>query len=136
MESLDKIKSLIAQVLLYSLQTSLEYKALSPETIQKTYNGCGPAWLPNDLRNKLTDWLGRFESAFMIHDCDYSFKENHDSSEANFTKANKRLQNNCWIIVKKEIAAHRIIKRFQLYLATRDIYLAVQKGGWKAWQEA
>ena len=40
--------------------------------IATTYNGIGPSWAPQWLRDALTGWLSLFQPAALIHDYHYS----------------------------------------------------------------
>ncbi len=99
--------------------------------LEAIYNGCGPDWLPEFFRDKLSDYLEFFEAAFLEHD--FSF-ECSDRTRKGFITSNKRLYNNC----KKLIAARyswwqNPVLKARRYLQARTIYRACADFGWSAW---
>jgi hypothetical protein len=101
------------------------------DRLEEIFNGCGPDWLPEFFRNKLSAYLKFFESAFLEHD--FSF-ECSDRTREGFKTANNRLYCNS----KKLIAAryswwvNPVIKS-RRYLQARAIYKACANFGWSAW---
>lgn len=65
---------------------------LPDHAIAEIYNGCGPEWLREAARQKLTKYLGVFGPGFAIHDVDY---HKGDGSTFDFAMANDRLEANC-----------------------------------------
>jgi hypothetical protein len=99
--------------------------------LEAIYNGCGPDWMPEFFREKLSDYLDFFEPAFLEHD--YSF-ECSDHTNKGFHEANKRLYKNC----KKLISARyswwtEPISKARRYLQARAIYRICDEFGWSAW---
>jgi hypothetical protein len=101
------------------------------DRLEEIYNGCGPDWLPEFFRDKLSAYLEFFEPAFLEHD--FSF-ECSDRTRKGFAFSNKRLYDNC----KKLVAAryswwqNPIIKA-RRHLQARAIYKACANFGWSAW---
>lgn len=101
------------------------------DQLETIYNGCGPDWMPEFFRDKLSDYLEFFEPAFLEHD--YSF-EYSDRTRKGFEKANKRL----YINSKKLIAARyswwtEPVSKTRRYIQARGIYRACADFGWSAW---
>ncbi len=101
------------------------------DRLEQIYNGCGPDWMPEYLREKLTLYLKFFEAPFLEHD--FSF-ECSDRTKEGFKAANKRLYRNC----KKMITAHyswwrNPIMKTRRYLQARAIYKVCANFGWSAW---
>jgi hypothetical protein len=101
------------------------------DVLENTFNGCGPDWLPEFFRDKLSAYLEFFEPAFLEHD--YSF-EMSDRTKKGFETANKRLYRNC----KKLVAARyswwsEPLIKTRRYLQARAIYRACADFGWSAW---
>ena len=101
------------------------------ETLAEIYNGCGPDWLPEFIRNELTDYLSFFEPAFLEHD--YEF-EMSDRTKAGFRAANKRLYRNCKKLIAKRYSWWtEPLSKFRRYYQARIIYRACADFGWSAW---
>jgi len=99
--------------------------------LEEIYNGCGPDWLPEFFRDKLSAYLEFFEPAFLEHD--FSF-ECSNRTKTGFKDSNKRLHRNC----KKLIAARyswwqNPILKTRRYLQAHAIYRACSDFGWSAW---
>ena len=100
--------------------------------LARCYNGCGPEWMPSDLRDKLTRFLELFEPAFLGHDWDFS---NSDGSEERFHAANLRLLCNCRKLADRKYGWWNW-KRYRARAAAFALYEAVETFGWKAWTDA
>ena len=107
---------------------------LPMEVLASSYNGTGPEFLPQKIRDKLDAVCRPFLPAVMIHDVDYTFS---DGSEESFKQANTRLLSNC---ITCAIDAHpwNSWKRYSLVLEAWAMYRAVShpKFGWVAWIQA
>ena len=102
------------------------------EVLAASYNGTGPEFLPDSIRQKL-DGAGRpFLPAVMIHDVDFTLS---DGSEESFKQANTRLLGNC---ITCALNAHPWTswKRYALILEAWALYRACEKFGWVAWIQA
>ena len=127
----DSTADLIAQIRTYDLERDKMFDLSSPDAIEEEYNGIGPEWLPAWARNWLTDALGYFSPAAMIHDWDYSCYPQRDRKS--FDLVNERLRTNCHLLLTKGCPWD---KRF-MYRRRADLIAdACQKFGWEAWQEA
>ena len=104
------------------------------EVLAAAYNGTGPEFLPEKIRQKLDAACRPFLPAVMIHDVDFTFS---DGSEESFRQANKRLLFNC---ITCAVASHPWTswKRYTLFLEAWAMYRAVShpKLGWIAWIQA
>ena len=101
------------------------------DRLEEIYNGCGPDWMPEFIREKLSDYLEFFEPAFLEHD--FSF-ECSDRTKKGFHAANKRLYQNC----KKLVAARyswwtEPVSKARRYAQARGVYKACDNFGWSAW---
>lgn len=103
------------------------------DKLEKIYNGCGPDWLPEFFRDKLSDYLEFFEPAFLEHD--FSF-ECSDRTRKDFKTANKRLYRNCkkLVVARYSWWLNPIIKT-RRHLQARAIYKACSNFGWSAWMD-
>ena len=99
------------------------------EVLAVAYNGTGPEFLPQTIRDRLDAACRPFLPAVMIHDVDYTFS---DGSRRSFLTANKHLFWNCIICA---CAAHPWYswRRYVLILEAWTIYRACAKFGWIAW---
>lgn len=117
------------------IENELDYQngflLCSNDELAKIYNGCGPDWLSEEMREKLTDYYTFFQAAFLVHDYDFA---RADKTREGFNAANKRLYDNC----VKLIAARyswwtEPISKARRYLQARVIYRACAYFGWSAW---
>lgn len=101
------------------------------DRLEEIYNGCGPDWMPEFFRDKLSDYLEFFESAFLEHD--FSF-ECSDRTPKGFVAANKRLHTNCRKLIAARYNWYRnpVLKARRYYQAYA-IYRACADFGWSAW---
>ena len=104
------------------------------EVLAASYNGTGPEFLPQKIRQKLDAVCRPFLPAVMIHDVDYTFS---DGSEESFKQANDRLLCNC-IACAMDAHPWTSWKRYSLILEAWAMYRAVShpQFGWIAWQQA
>ena len=100
--------------------------------LQKTYNGCGPDWMPEEIRDWLTSHFTFFEAAFLIHDFDFA---KSDKSNEGFHNANSRLYANCWKLVTQNISKWNFPKRILYYARSHEIYFACEHFGRSAWND-
>ena len=104
------------------------------DVLAASYNGTGPEFLSQKLRDLLDGACRPFLPAVMIHDVDYTFS---DGSEESFKQANRRFLFNC---IRCAMAAHPWTswKRYALFLQAWAMYRAVchPKIGWTAWVQA
>lgn len=108
--------------------------SFSIDAICKAYNGIGPQFLPEKLRNKVTAFLGIFEPAALGHDLRF---DHSDGTRASFDYANCEFFVNCHKCAK---AAYPwwSWKRYRAYavIDAMNEFNCSDLGGWKAWVEA
>ena len=104
------------------------------DILAAAYNGTGPEFLPQKIRQKLDAACRPFLPSVMIHDVDFTFS---DGSERSFKQANRRLFWNC-IICANNAYPWSNWRRYALYLQAWAMYRAVShpKFGWVAWIQA
>ena len=104
------------------------------EVLAAAYNGTGPEFLPQKIRDLLDGACRPFLPAVQIHDVDFTFS---DGSEESFKLANLRLLRNC-IICANNAYPWTNWRRYVLYLQAWAMYRAVShpKFGWVAWIQA
>ena len=115
----------------YEFESMYGFFLCPVDKLEQIYNGCGPDWMPEFFRKKLSDYLEFFEAAFLEHD--FAF-ECSDKTRKGFNKSNKRLYRNC----KRLIAARyswwsEPISKARRYWQARAIYRACADFGWSAW---
>ncbi|MBQ4384700.1 MAG: hypothetical protein II823_02105 [Kiritimatiellae bacterium] len=103
--------------------------SLSVDRLAELYNGCGPEWLPAQIRKKLTRLLAIFESAFLIHDTDFA---SSDGSTFAFAMANDRLEMNCLKLANYTYPWYSW-RRYRARLAALEIASLCRRYGWKAY---
>ena len=99
------------------------------DVLAASYNGTGPEFLPDSIRQKLDAACRPFLPAVQIHDVDYTFS---DGSKASFKLANLRLLRNC-ITCAMDAHPWTSWKRYALILEAWALYRACEKFGWIAW---
>lgn len=129
----NHITTLLAQIKEFGLDADPAFFATDVATLDKTYNGAGPDWFPEHLREVLTELLETYEPAFCIHDWDYEFLP---KSFMEFCHANDRLGDNCERIVRAHIPWWRPLKRWEEYGKIALIVDACQEFGYGGFMEA
>lgn len=99
------------------------------DVLDAVYNGTGPEFLPDAIREKLDAVCRPFLPAVMIHDVDYSLS---DGTVGSFRAANLRLLVNCITCANNSYLWHSW-RRYVLYIEAWAIYRACSKFGWVAW---
>ena len=104
------------------------------DVLAASYNGTGPEFLSQKLRDLLDGACRPFLPAVQIHDVDYTFS---DGSKASFKLANLRLLRNC-ITCANNAYPWTNWRRYALYLQAWAMYRAVShpQFGWTAWLQA
>lgn len=128
------VKTLLALIAEYDLETPVGFNDLTLDYISSNYNGAGPDWLPASKRKILTWLLGIFEPAFLVHDMEFSAS---NRTRAGFIRANKRLYKNCKIIISKLYPMANPLLWFQrsIWLVKAWMtYRACVRFGFSAWQ--
>lgn len=105
---------------------------LPMEVLAAAYNGTGPEFLPQNIRDLLDGACRPFLPAVMIHDVDFTFS---DGSEESFKQANTRLLGNC-ITCAMDAHPWTSWRRYALIAEAYVIYRACAKFGWVAWRMA
>ena len=102
--------------------------------LASAYNGTGPEFLPNKIREKLDSVCRPFLPAVMIHDVDFTMS---DGSRRSFLIANLHLFWNC-ITCANNAYPWTNWRRYALYLQAWAMYRAVSNDhfGWVAWGQA
>ena len=106
--------------------------SLSDDRLAELYNGCGPEWLPAQIRKKLTRRLAIFEPAFLIHDTDFA---SSDGSTFAFAQANDRLEMNCLALANYTYPWYSW-RRYRARLAALEIASLCRRYGWQAYCSA
>lgn len=123
-----EIKVLVDQALDYNLEGAPLLKAYSTRELQQIFNGIGPSWLPEPIREKLSSWLEIFLPAALIHDVQYAI----GGSKESFDAVNDSFGGNCRIIVKT-LYSWWSWKRYAGLRMANYMTELCQKYGWSAW---
>ena len=129
MTELTAIVNLRADVVRLRLLGRGRVLAMPTETLADCYNGTGPEFLPQRIRQKLDAVCLPFLPAVMVHDVDFSFS---DGTRRSFLIANQHLFWNC-IICTCDAHPWHSWRRYVLILEAWAIYRACHKFGWIAW---
>ena len=106
--------------------------SLPTYTLADCYNGTGPEFLPQRIRQKLDALARPFLPAVMVHDVDFTFS---DGTRRSFLIANQHLLWNC-IICACDAYPWYSWRRYALILEAWALYRACAKFGWIAWIQA
>ena len=106
--------------------------ALPTDALAAAYNGTGPEFLPQRIRQKLDKIARPFLPAVMVHDVDFTFS---DGTRRSFLVANQHLLCNC-IICACDAHPWHSWRRYALILESWALYRACHKFGWIAWIQA
>lgn len=133
MESLATIESLIHFAATKNLHGADALVAAGPDVVRDAYNGIGPEWLREDVREKVTKYLAVFAPAAVIHDLRYEYSNGERYA---FDVANMEYFVNCFKLARDRYAWYNP-RRYFAQEAAWLMYLAVAgDGGWQAWNEA
>ena len=113
---------------------SMQLKYIPIDILAAAYNGTGPEFLPQKIRDRLDAACRPFLPAVMIHDVDYTMS---DGSRRSFRISNQHLFWNC-ITCANNAYTWTNWRRYALYLQAWVMYRAVSspKFGWVAWIQA
>ena len=123
------ISALKAKVARLRLLGADRVLSLPFDILSNCYNGTGPEFLPQRIRQKLDAICRPFLPAVMVHDVDYMFS---DGTRRSFLTANQHLLWNC-IICACDAHPWLSWRRYVLILEAWTIYRACHKFGWIAW---
>lgn len=119
------------KVIALGLYGASDIVSVSPAELAAGYNGCGPAWLGEKARAKLTTYFAIFEPAILIHD--FRFTQS-DGTSSGFNYANMELEMNLRIIAKVTYPWYNW-RRYRALAAASIITEACVRFGWSAWAQ-
>ena len=127
-----KLKAIVDKAVAIRLDGREILDEIDGETIEREYNGIGPAFFPAKLRAKVTKWLGLFEPAALIHDL-RNFRS--DGMRWAFNYANYEFFANCRKCAAAEYPWWNW-HRYRAYAVAECLYNFVSGApGWKAWMD-
>lgn len=129
----EKAREAVWQAADLSLYGSLWFARLPINAVEAACNGCGPEWMSEAWRRKLTDWLDIFFTAFCVHDCRFMYDNN--GSREKFDLANQELEKNCLLLADDKYAWHDP-RRYIWRHRARLVGYACREFGWSAWRDA
>lgn len=119
-------------MLVYGLQ-GYDFCAQFPNaTLAEDYNGIGPEWMPQKLRDALDAMHADFCPAAFGHDVRFAHS---DGSHEQFVAANEEFLDNCRIIAKAKYGWWNPVRYIRLAQG-RALFRAVVMFGWPAYQAA
>jgi hypothetical protein len=133
METTQRMMDLRKEIVDLDLDAEPEFREASINSLLEIYNGCGPDWLPEGIRDLLTSHYAFFEPAFVIHDWDYT---KLPKTEKDFHRANERLFTNCVRIIRAKVPAWRFIQRWKRMAQANNIFEACEEWGLDGYMEA
>lgn len=128
----NEIKALVAKAVAARLEGADALVDAPLWALARNFNGCGPAWLKEKWRAKLSRWSAAFMPAYLVHDWDYTAS---DGSREKFDEANERLERNCRRLADYEYGRLNW-KRYAARAAAPLVYEACNLLGWIAWIDA
>jgi hypothetical protein len=131
----DHIRYLVDQVIKYNLDAPSYLFDIGYLRMSLIYNGCGPDWLPSDIRKRLTAPLSFFEPMFLIHDVRFEFG---DKTREGFNAANLEMFYNGRKLINGQFPWWSSpFKHWAHRTANVAIYLACDSHvGWLSWNAA
>lgn len=132
-ENLAHVAELIEKAKAAGLKGADWLESLGVRRCCEGYNGIGPEWAGEHVRDLVTGKLALFEPAALIHDLrNYE----SDGTEAAFHYANGEFLLNCLKLAKQTYPWWRP-RRYAAIAAANAMFDFVEgPGGWKAWREA
>lgn len=132
MKPIEVIEKLWHDAVVWGLDGMDFLSGFADDVVAREYNGIGPEYLPADLRDKITSWLGVFEPAALIHDLR---NYNSDGMAKAFHYANDEFLANCLKCAAAKYAWWNL-KRYRAYAVAKLLYRFVDGPfGWKAWMD-
>lgn len=128
----SKVRRLLSACAHYRLDGTALVASMPIAFLVQAYNGIGPDWAPEIVRDAYTALHADFEPAAFIHDTD---TELSDGTHEKFVEANERFLTNCTIIAKSKYAWYNPVRYWRLHQA-RSMYRLLVLFGWTAWQAA
>ncbi len=129
-EEIDKLIATAVEADLAGLDFLAEFDYA---TIERGYNGIGPEWAGEAVRETVTQYLAIFEPAAVIHDLRNEFS---DGTRYAFNYANMEFLANCRRLADRRYAWYNW-RRYRARAVAGLCYDFVSgPGGWKAWREA
>ena len=127
----SKVEQLIEKAKSLNLMGLRFILGFGVDAICKAYNGIGPQFLPEKLRNKVTSFLGIFEPAALGHDLRF---DQSDGTRESFDYANCEFFVNCHKCAKAAYPWWNW-KRYRAYavIDAMNEFNCSDRGGWKAW---
>lgn len=124
------ISTYMEEIEKYNLDTPVGFLETPVETIGNYFNGIGPDWFPKPVVDFLTDTLGFFAPACVIHDWEYSQKPKTDEA---FKAANQRLHTNCIRLLHAKGIEWEKFPLYHFYIC--EMYTACEMFGKTAYLE-
>ncbi len=133
MATVEKIAQLREAARRYDLAGAGLLDNYTDEDLALIYNGAGPDYLPEAVRERFTEYLGMFESALLIHDLRFS---RSDGLRRLYNFANEELYLNC-LRISETLHPWYSWRRYRLHGRAAIVYEACNSElGWMAWTNA
>ena len=127
----------VAELVIAAREARLEGVELldgDTDALAAEYNGIGPEFLPDELREKVTRFLALFEPAALIHDLRYSAG---NGTREDFETANMEFHANCLTLARAKYPWWRFVSRRVAEKTAFALYKAVSSYfGWVAYRKA
>lgn len=129
----DKASRLRAQAENYALSGVEILRGYTPAELASLYNGIGPEWFPDELREAIDNLNPSLECCALIHDVRFA---TGDDSAKSFKAANDELrENGCKVADARYPQWYRFYPRWRLKAKARAFASLCQRFGWTAWVE-
>lgn len=134
MEKEAKIDALVSAAVKVGLDGTDVVAKYSYEELAQIYNGIGPEAMPERIRERVTDFLGLFEPAALIHDVRY---EESDGTAAGWHEANQEFLSNCMKLIERKYGWKHLFRRGRAKIAAYAMFDFVESDfGKRAWMKA
>ena len=106
-----------------------QVSGLSIDDLEKAFNGTGPEFLPEKIRQDLDKRNRPLLPSVMVHDVDFTMS---DGTVGGFMQANRRLLRNATACACASYPWNDL-RRYVLILKAVALYSACKRFGWAAW---
>lgn len=132
LQSLPSWKEMKYLALCYGLEGCEVFSKLSPEVMDKEWNGLGPDRLPKRIR----DFLDKLYKEVLPAACIHDFRFVIGGSREDFLSANRELARNMKICLRKNRRNFSMIGYWLARIRIRIAKILCDKFGWEGWHKA
>lgn len=132
LQSLPSWKEMKYLALCYGLEGCEVFSKLTPEVMEKEWNGLGPDRLPKWIRNFLDKLYKEVLPAACIHDFRFVIGGNLEA----FYSANREMAHNMKACLRKNRRNYSMVGYWLARIRIRIAKILCDKFGWEGWHKA